>query len=243
MEIVVTGASRGLGKAIAFRLAPLASRMWLCASSDSPHLKGTVAAIAAAHPRLSTEKGTLHVVHFDALRLWDAQHHPGSWGNVLKEKGCAPDLLVNNAGGYAPSTLADGPADGLRHMLAQNLLAAHDITRALLPALIERKGTILNIVSAAAVSGISGAMDYGIAKHGALGFSRNLREELRGTGVRVTAVLPGTMNTERWQEPGDPRLASEKGEGLTADDVADMVLATVTLGKGANVEEIIIQPV
>lgn len=242
MEIVVSGASRGLGRAISFSLAPLASKIWLTASSNSDYLRDTAAQIEKQNSHLSIEKGSIQTAFFDSKELW-AKGATNGLGALLKARGCSPDVLVNNAGGFALGKLGDSP-DELQSMLSMNLFGPYELTRELLPALVEKRGQVINIASIAARSGIGYAMAYGVAKHGVAGFSKNLREELKGSGVRVTAVYPGTMDTARWQTLGAPGPKPVNGpEGkavLLADDVADMIVATVKLSKGACVEEIVL---
>lgn len=243
LEVVVSGASRGLGKAIAFSLAPVASRLWLAASSDTPLLGAAADAISREHKHLSVNDGTIQLAHFDSKKLWQSGGS-GGLGALLKERGCKPNVLVNNAGGFAATNLGSEP-DALTDMISMNLLGAYELTRALLPSLIAQQGHVVNIASIAARGGIGFAMDYGIAKHALSGFGKNLREELKGKGVRVTNVYPGTMETSRWQAAGGPGpLPAASGANvLLADDVAAMVLAAIRLGKGACVEEIVLDSV
>jgi short-subunit dehydrogenase len=244
LEVVISGASRGLGKCIAFGLVPLASKLWLLASSDSPALQATADAISAAHPHLS---GSIELAHFDANQLWASGAAGGGAGAILRSRGCEPSILINNSGGWAPGTMLESDPDALQKMLSMNLLGAHELTRALLPGIVKKQGMVVNVSSVAARGGSNGSMAYGISKHALSGFSKNLREEMKGKNVRVTTVYPGTMDTSRWQAEGAPGAKPTIAEGqkpvLLADDVADMIVATVKLGKGANVEEIILDSV
>ena len=150
------------------------------------------------------------------------------------------EVLVNNAGAFVPGRLQDEPADGsqLRQMLAVNLLSAYDVTLPLLPGLIaQRRGHIFTICSTASITAYPNGGSYGIAKHALLGFTRNLREELKPSGVRVTAVLPGPTLTASWEGVDLPRERF-----VQAGDVAEAVFSAYSMSPHAVVEEMLIRP-
>ena len=147
---------------------------------------------------------------------------------------------MNNAGAFVPGRLQDEPADGsqLRQMLAVNLLSAYDVTLPLLPGLIaQQRGHIFNICSTASITAYPNGGSYGIAKHALLGMTRNLREELKPAGVRVTAVLPGPTLTASWDGVDLPRERF-----VQAEDVAEAVFAAYSMSPHAVVEELLIRP-
>jgi short-subunit dehydrogenase len=150
------------------------------------------------------------------------------------------EVLVNNAGAFVPGRLQDEPADGsqLRHMLAVNLLSAYDVTLPLLPGFIARGGGhIFTICSTASIMAYPNGGSYGIAKHALLGFTKNLREELKPSGVRVTAVLPGPTLTASW---AGVDLPTERF--VQAEDVAEAVFSAYSMSPHAVVEELLIRP-
>lgn len=149
-------------------------------------------------------------------------------------------VVVHNTGAFIPGRFQDEPADGsqLRQMLAVNLLSAYDLTQALLPALLARgQGHIFTICSTASLMAYPNGGSYSIAKFALYGFTKTLREELKSSGLRVTAVLPGATLTASWEGAGLPPERFVKSE-----DVAEAVFGAFFLSPQAVVEEIIIRP-
>ena len=228
--VVVTGGSKGIGRAVVRRFLQAGYPVATCARS-APDLNRLAAECAADFP--------LTTLHTHAADLAEAAGCARFAAFVLA---LAPPVavLVNNAGAFLPGRLQDEPADGsqLRQMLAVNLLSAYDVTLPLLPGLIARgMGHIFNICSTASLTAYPNGGSYGIAKHALYGFTRNLREELKGQGVRVTAVLPGATFTDSWAGAG---LPAERFIG--ADDVAEAVFGAYALSSSAVVEELLIRP-
>jgi len=148
------------------------------------------------------------------------------------------DVLVNNAGSFIPGSVHNEPDNGLEDMMQVNLFSAYHLTRVLLPQMMERKtGHIFNMCSIASLQAYKNGGAYSISKFALLGFSKNLREELKPHGIKVTAVIPGAAYTDSWRGSGvDPRRIME------ADDVAAMVYAAAQLSAQACVEDIILRP-
>jgi short-subunit dehydrogenase len=123
-------------------------------------------------------------------------------------------------------------------MITTNLYSAYHITRVFLPAMIQRKsGHIFNMCSIASVQAYANGGSYSISKFALLGFSKNLREELKPYHIKVTAVLPGAVYTDSWSGSGiDPERIME------ASDVAEMVFTASRLSPQACVEDIILRP-
>jgi len=159
------------------------------------------------------------------------------------------DLLVNNAGlalGTAPAQKAD--LDQWRTMIDTNVTALVSITHRLLPGLIERKGGIVNIASVAGTYPYPGGNVYGGTKAFVQQFTLNLRSDLHGTGVRVSAIDPGMVETEfTLVRTGGDQGASDTlyadAEPMTADDIAATVLWIATLPAHLNVNRIELMPV
>jgi serine 3-dehydrogenase len=159
------------------------------------------------------------------------------------------DLLVNNAGlalGTAPAQRAD--LGQWRTMIDTNVTALAAITHRLLPGLIERKGAIINIGSVAGSYPYAGGNVYGGTKAFVEQFSLGLRSDLHGTGVRVTNIEPGMVETEfTVVRTGGDRAASDKmyrgAHPMTADDIAQTILWVATLPPHLNVNRLEIMPV
>ncbi len=119
-----------------------------------------------------------------------------------------------------------------------NLYSAYHLTRALLPLMMEsRQGHIFNMCSIASHNAYANGGAYSISKFALLGFSKNLREEMKPYGIKVTAVSPGATMTHSWEGAGvDPNRIME------AKDIAEMVYAASRLSPMAVVEDIVLRP-
>lgn len=166
---------------------------------------------------------------------------PGDFGSI--------DCLINNAGlarGTSPSQGAQ--LDDWRVMIDTNVTALVSLTHKLLPGLIERKGAIINISSVAATYPYTGGNVYGGTKAFVHQFSLGLRSDLHGTGVRVTSIEPGMVETEfTLVRTGGSQEASEKLYGganpMTADDIAETLLWVATLPPHLNINTLELMPV
>ena len=148
------------------------------------------------------------------------------------------DVLINNAGIFQPGKLMD-QADGLLEgQLAVNLFSAYHLSRAIAPSMVKRgQGHIINICSIAGQRPYAHGGAYSISKFALDGFSQNLREELKPTGVKVTTVYPGAVLTDSWGDfdNSDHRI-------MEAADIAKLVYQATQLSIGACVEQIVVRP-
>jgi short-subunit dehydrogenase len=160
------------------------------------------------------------------------------FGKWLVEKDLVPKVLVNNAGEFIPGSVHNEEDGALEKMIKANLYSAYHLTRAVLPAMMERKeGHIFNMCSIASLNAYANGGAYSISKFAMLGFSKNLREEMKPYGIKVTAVCPGATMTASWEGSGiDPNRIME------VNDIADLVYASSRLSPMAVVEDIIIRP-
>jgi hypothetical protein len=185
--VLITGASAGIGRELAVQLAPRA-RMLILLARRVGRLEELRASLLARHPRLQVL--TLSV---DLSDENDAERALAQAG----EQAGAVDVLVNNAG-VGDQALAD-QADWtrVRNMLRTNVLAVAQLTTALVPAMVERgRGGVLNMGSGAGLTVMPAAAAYSASKHFMDGFSEALRADLTGTGVVVTQVCPGPVDSE-----------------------------------------------
>lgn len=225
---MVTGASGGIGGAVARALARSAADLVLVARGVD-RLRAVADAVggAAVQADVSTESGVARVV--GAVRE--------RWGAG------APDVLVNAAGAFVLAPFVATSAADFDAMLAHNLRAPFLTIRAFLPAMLERgSGHIVTIGSVAGRRPLPHNAAYGAAKFGVRGLHAILSEELRGSGVRATLVEPGATDTPLWDAvdrgatPGlPPREAM-----LPAREVAEAVLYAVTRPAGAAVSNIVL---
>lgn len=227
MQVVITGASRGIGKEVATFFAREGADLFLC----SRNMDKTM----VWQQELMKTYG-IQVTSFNA-DLGDPLQVKLFAEQLLKATDQI-DILVNNTGIYEPGSVYNEPEGQLEKMISINLYSAYHLTRALLPSMIKRKsGHIFNISSIAALKAYANGGSYSISKFAMAGFSKNLREEMMPLGIKVTTVHPGATMTSSWEGADiDPKRIME------ASDIAKMIVATSKLSQQACVEEIIIRP-
>ncbi|GAA4379991.1 SDR family oxidoreductase [Hymenobacter koreensis] len=226
--IVVTGGSKGIGRAILERFAQAGFRLITCARSASD-LDQLRQELAQQFPNVA--------VHTCAADLSQPEG-PQRFAAFVLGLGGSIDVLVNNTGAFQPGSLHTEPEGQLRQMMAVNLYSAYDVTRALLPVMLQqRTGHVFTICSVASIKAYANGGAYSVAKYALYGFTKNLREELKETGVRVTAVLPGATYTASWEAAGLP-----EERFIKVEDVAEAVFGAYSLSPQAVVEELLIRP-
>jgi NAD(P)-dependent dehydrogenase (short-subunit alcohol dehydrogenase family) len=224
---VVTGAARGIGRAIAEALLADGARVILSDSNETA-LADTVAALG--HPRAT---GTAaDVTSGESL---DSLVHES-------EQAVGPiDLWVNNAGLARHRRIVDYTEAEIELMLAVNLkgviLGSQAALRVMAP---RRRGYIVNIASTASLRGVPTETVYCAAKWGVRGFTQGLREEAAANDVRVTAVLPGGVDTPFWQD-ALPGRATDSRNFLRAADVAEAVVALARMDDRVVPQELVLR--
>ena len=227
MNVVITGASQGIGYAIATIFAQAGHTLLLCSK--------TPANMLAAKEQLSKQfpQAIILATTADLADKKDCV----AFADWCLEKG-APAILVNNAGFFLPGNIQDEGDHVLEQQMASNLYSAYHTTRALLPAMLQLgKGHIFNICSIDSLNAYAHGGSYSISKFALLGFSKNLRMELKDSGIKVTAVCPGATYTNSWKDSG---VASERI--MEAEDIAKMIFAAAHLSPQAVVEDIVMRP-
>jgi len=200
---VVTGASRGIGRAIAIRLAEAGAEVALWAR-DQNALRQVSAEITAA--RGKARAIVVDVTDPDAV---------GQASDLVRATMPPVRIVVNNAGVVLrKSTEAITDAEW-RHVMAVNLDGTFFVTRAFIPDLEHNAGRVINIASIAGREGTALLAAYCAAKHGVIGLTRSLAEELRAAKVSVNAICPGSVDTAMLRE-GMPGARPE----MTPDDIA-----------------------
>lgn len=227
MNVIITGASKGLGRAMAEQFANAGFNLFLCAR-NAHGLYETVSMLQSKYPQCSVRAKPADMsVKLEVI----------DFGNWCLEFG-VPGILINNAGQFIPGSVYNEPENALEKTIEANLYSAYHLTRLLLPKMMEAKtGHIFNICSIASIKAYHNGGAYSISKFALLGFSKNLREEMKPHNIKVTSVIPGAAYTDSWSSSGiDPKRMME------ADDVAKMVYAASQLSPQACVEEIIMRP-
>jgi NAD(P)-dependent dehydrogenase (short-subunit alcohol dehydrogenase family) len=225
---VVTGAGRGIGRAVARTFAREGAAVVLAARSARE--------LDAVAREVRDEGGRATVVPTDVR---DEPAVGSLVARALAEHQRI-DLLVTAAGVASFGPVAEATAEGWDQMLAVNLRGAFLCCRAVLPAMTAaRRGTIINIGSMVTSRTLTGSAAYTTSKYGLLGFSRVLAEEMRAHGVRVGVLSAGATDTPLWDRmPGAP----DRARMLTAAQVAEGALLMAGLGANASLEEMILLP-
>lgn len=232
-HVIITGASRGMGKSMAMLFASRGYHLRLSARNEDV-LRKTAEEIISLNPDIQV------IWKAEDLSNKEGAERLGEW---LLEQNTPIDILINNAGTFVPGSVYNEPEDALDHMLSLNLYAAYHLTRKLLPLMMKQsdvdgsRGHIFNICSIAALKAYANGGAYSISKYALNGFSKNLREELKPYLIKVTTVFPGAVLTDSW---GDFDNSSRRI--MEADDIAKMVYAASCLSPQACVEEILIRP-
>lgn len=227
MNIVITGASRGMGKAFAEIFGTNGHDLYLT-SRGEVQLYNTMEELQTRYPSITVK-----------AKPFDLGEKKGAVGFA---EWCLshtiPDVIINNAGAFEPGSIYNERESLLEEQLSINLFSAYHFTRAVLPKMIEKKaGHIFNICSIAALKAYANGGAYSISKYALHGFSKNLREELKPFNIKVTAVFPGAVLTDSW---GDFDNSAHRIMEVT--DIAGMVYAASQLSAGACVEDIVVRP-
>lgn len=240
---LVTGASRGIGRAVALALAAEGARVYALARSADA--LADLARTAAAGNRATGDRteveasdggrgGDIHPVVCD---LTDDTSVWTTLDELMEGAGRPPDIVVNSAGVFGIAPLTEETVKSFDAQLAVNLRAPFLVIRTLLPAMLQRgEGTIVNVGSVAGRKVFPENGAYSASKFGLRGLHEVLVEELRGSGVRATLVEPAATDTALWDplEPDENPDLPSRDEMLTVDDVAEAVLFAVTRPPGVT---------
>lgn len=225
---VISGATKGLGRAIAEIFAENGFDLCVCARTEKD------LADMKMHWTERFPEQKLHVFVADLSEKTEVL----AFGEYVRSIWPQLDVLINNAGLYLIGTVLDEPDDHLERLLNTNLYSAYHLSRSLLPMMLpQRKGYVFNLCSIASFLAYPNAGSYSISKFALLGLTKVLREELKTQGIRVTAVMPGVFWSDAWQGATLPieRL-------MQASDVAKAIWGCYVLSDTAVVEELLIRP-
>jgi short-subunit dehydrogenase len=227
-KAVVTGASKGIGRAVAEMLAANGAAVFLCARNEV-QLYQTVEYLQRRYPGSNIMAKAADI---------SVKENAVAFGNWVNQYAGKVDILVNNAGQFLPGSIHNEAEDVLEQLLAVNVQSAYHLTRVLLPPMMAaRAGYIFNICSIAAMQAYSNGGSYSISKFALLGFSKNLREELKPYNIKVSALSPGAVLTDSW---GNYDNSSHRI--MEANDVAQLILAALKLSPAAVIEDVVLRP-
>jgi len=223
---VVTGGSRGIGLAIARRLAKLGARVCIC-GRDAAHLE-------AATAELRRDGAKILAAPADVSRASDIR---ALVERTQRELGPI-DILVNNAGTYRSGPIHQLTESDWDAVLDTNLKSVFLVSGAVIPSMIERKrGHIINISSLAGKNAFAGGGIYCASKWGLQGLTACMAEDLRAYGIRVASICPGTVATDF-----SPHTGRDTSKMLQADDVAYAVESLLMQAPQSFISEIDIRP-
>jgi short-subunit dehydrogenase len=227
-NIVVSGASKGIGKAIAAAFAAEEANLFLCARNEV-QLYNTVAELQTKYPA-----SVIRAKPFDL----SIKEQAIGFGNWVNENSASVEVLVNNAGLFLPGSVYNETEGVLETMIQTNLYSAYHLTRVLLPRMMDNKrGQIFNMCSIASLHAYKNGGSYSISKFALMGFSKNLREELKPYNIKVSAVYPGAVLTDSW---GD--YDNSKHRIMEAADIANVIIGATKLSRAAVIEDIVLRP-
>lgn len=226
---LVTGASRGIGKAIALKLADEGMNVVLF-GRDTDALSKVQEAVSS--------KGIDTMTFAGDVADWDFMHNAVE---QTAQKFGTFHHIINNAGIMKNPLFIDSTPDDLKEMLNANVVGVYNLTKAALPYLLKQKnGSVITISSLAGKNGFVGGTIYSATKHAVMGFTRSLMLEVRKENIRVAAVCPGSVATDMLMN--SPMKTDTPEKILSPEDVAETVALILKLPPRALVSEIEIRP-
>lgn len=228
MFTLITGASKGIGRAIASAFAEEGHDLVLVSRS--------LRDLAVVKQEIKLKQAGINIHIFAAdLSTRDGINSVLSFIRTLKIE---VYTLVNNAGVFLGGEIKSSAEGNLEKMMDTNFYSAYYLTRALLPSMIQRgSGYIFNICSIASQQAYPNGSDYCISKFALYGFSKCLREELKSDQIKVISVLPGATWSDSWRGVDLPQERL-----MQAHDIATMMASCLKLSTSAVVEDIIMRP-
>lgn len=228
MNAVITGATKGIGKAIAIAFCKEGFNIALC-SRTQEDLELFKSELLAINPNIDVFIKSVDVSQKSEVI---------EFGDYVKSVFPTIDILVNNAGVFLPGEITKEEDGNLEMMIETNLYSAYHLSRSIVPLMqSQQSGHIFNMCSIASVIAYPNGGSYSISKFAMLGMSKVLREELKPDNIRVTSIMPGATWSNSWAGFDGPEERLMKPE-----DIAAIVLSTYKLSQQSVVEEIIIRP-
>ncbi|CAN5248649.1 SDR family oxidoreductase [soil metagenome] len=225
-SVLITGASRGIGRSIAITFAATTIRPLLLLSRSEEMLNKTKELCQQAGAEM------VDVIACDATEPHQLEKIK------LKEGFPEPGIIINNAGGYLYKKVTETTKDEFFQQINLNLFTAVNVVNRFLATLRRfDRALIINVCSVGALQGLAESGAYSSSKHALLGYTRSLRSELMNTDIGVTAINLGQTHSPSWEESTmSPAML------INPTDVASLIVQMTELSHRSVVEEIIIQP-
>lgn len=226
MNAVITGATKGIGKAIAIKLANEGYNLVVCARTETD--------LVLFQDEFKHSQIKIFTKVFDCSKKVEVmefcQFISASFNTI--------DVLVNNAGVFLPGSLLDEDDESFEQQQLLNVNAAYYLSKYLGKLMRkQQKGHIFNICSIASIETIENAGSYSVTKAAMLSLNNVLRKELAQYNVKVTAILPGSTLTASWEGTSLP-----PSQFVQPEDIANSLYAILNLSAGVNVDELILKP-
>ncbi|MBW4890986.1 SDR family oxidoreductase [Mucilaginibacter sp. HMF5004] len=228
-NVIITGASKGMGRAIAIAFAKQGSNLAICSRNEGE--------LSAFRDELLTINPAIKV----AIRKTDTtlKAEVKAFAAFAEAELGFIDVIVNNVGTYIHQSILDDADDTFQNLINTNLMPGYELYRYFGKKLAAaKKGHIFNTCSVAALNPVAEAGMYTVTKFAVLGLSNIMRLEMQQHTVKVTTILPGSTFTESWKGSD---LSPDKF--VSPDDIAAAIISAYNMSAGANVDEIIIKPV
>lgn len=224
--VVITGATKGIGRALAHKFAAEGFNLALCARTEKD-LNELKAELIKQGTDVFAQPCDMSKP--DEVKLFGK--------NLLNHFG-GVDVLINNAGVFLPGQVWQEEEGTLEKLIETNLYSAYHLSRVLVPAMVHKKsGHIFNLSSVAGIKSYPNGGSYSISKFALMGLSKALREELKEFNIRVTALIPGATYTDSWAGSDLP-----ESRFMKAEDIAKAVFDVYSLSESTVVEEILLRP-
>jgi len=227
-RIIITGATKGIGRAIAEKFASEGFDLAVC-SRNNDDLKAMKSAFKVQFPKVK-----LHAKKADLSKKKQVL----AFAEFVKKTWDKFDVLMNNAGVFLPGEITKEEDGTLESQIETNLYSAYHLTRAVLPLMLPQKsGHVFNMCSIASFMAYPNGGSYSISKFALLGFSKVLREELKTQGIKVTSIMPGATWSASWDGVDLPKARLAK-----AEDIAEVAWSAYVLSPSAVMEDVVIRP-
>lgn len=226
-SILVTGGTKGIGRAIIERFAVEGFDIYTCARHQQD--------LEDLENYLKEKYSDIQVFTYQADL--SKKDQVTQFAEKVKAR-TIPDVLVNNTGVFMPGALHDEPEGNFELMMQTNLFSAYYLNRSFVKEMIHRRsGHIFSMGSIAGITAYPNGGGYAVSKWAMLGMTKCLREELKPYQIKVTSILPGATLTDSW---AGVDLPSERF--VRSSDIAESVWAAYNLSPQTVVEEVIIRP-